>query len=101
MSTQADEDYAKWLTFHQPQLDAIQLPEELRRKLWQKATFEDYDLGNTAKIIKDEEEETTDLMCTKEMQANSDVYLIDHAWTFRYQDALETLRQNAGLVERL
>ena len=32
--TQSDQDYATWLEFHKSQLDAIQLPEELRRKLW-------------------------------------------------------------------
>ena len=34
MSEQANADYAKWLAFHKPQLDAMQLPEPLRRKLW-------------------------------------------------------------------
>ena len=84
MSEQANADYAKWLAFHKPQLDAMQLPEPLRRKLWQKATFEEYDLGTTAKIIKDENTETTDLMCTTNLSAESNVYLIDHAWTFRF-----------------
>ena len=60
------------------------MPEELRRKLWQKLTFEEFDLGTTAKIIKDENTESTDLMCTKALNANSDVFLLDHAWTFRF-----------------
>ena len=51
--------------------------------------------------MKDENTEMTDLMCTKNMAANSDVYLIDHAWTFRFQDALDTLKQNPALIERL
>ena len=101
MTTQADQDFAAWLNFHKPQLDAIQLPESLHRKLWQKLSFEDFDLGSTAKIIKDENTETTDLMCTKNLPANSDVFLIDHAWTFRFQDAIDTLKENPGLVERL
>jgi len=60
------------------------LPEALHRKLWQKVTFEDFDLGSTAKIIKDENTESTDLMSTQDLTANSNVYLIDHAWTFRF-----------------
>lgn len=53
------------------------------------------------KIMKDEGEESTDLMATKPLNANSDVFLIDHAWTFRFQDALDTLKENPALVERL
>jgi len=63
----------------------------LRRKLWQKLTFEDFDLGNTAKIIVDENEERTQLMCTKNLAKDSEVYLIDHAWTFMYNSALGVL----------
>lgn len=79
----------------------MQLPETLHRKLWQKLTFEDFDIGSNAKIIKDENEGTVDLMCTKDMAANSNVFLVDHAWTFRYQDAVDTLKENPALVERL
>ena len=91
-TTQADQDYATWLEFHKSQLDAIQLPEELRRKLWQKCTFEDFDIGSSVKIIKDEEKESTDLMANKAIAKNSNVFLVDHAWTFRFQDALDTLK---------
>lgn len=84
METQADQDFNSWLEFHKPQLDAMSFPEPLRRKLWQKLTFEEFDLGSVAKIIKDENTESTDLMCTVDMPAESNVFLIDHAWTFRY-----------------
>ena len=70
----------------------MSFPEPLRRKLWQKLTFEEFDLGTVAKIIKDENTESTDLMCTVDMPAESNVFLIDHAWTFRYQDAYDTLK---------
>ena len=90
--SQADQDYAVWLEFHGPQLDAMQLPENLKRKLWQKITFEDFDLGSAAKILKDENTDSTVLMCTKELASESDVFLIDHAWTFRFQDAVDTLK---------
>ena len=35
------------------------------------------------------------------MTANSEVYLVDHAWTFRFQDAVDTLKSNPTLIERL
>lgn len=40
-------------------------------------------------------------MATKDMKKESDVYLIDHAWTFQYNDAYNTLLQNEKLIERL
>ena len=99
--TQADKDFMAWHAFHQGQLDAISLPEALRRKLWQKLSFEDFDMGTCAKIIVDENKERTELMATKNLAKDSDVYLIDHAWTFHYQNALSTLLENPQLVERL
>ena len=99
--TQADQDYEKWLEFHKSQLDTIQFPELLRRKLWQKLSFEEFDISSSAKIIIDEEEDRTDLMCTKNLAKESEVFLIDHAWTFRYQDALKTLSENIHLCDRL
>jgi len=35
------------------------------------------------------------------MEKDSDVYLIDHAWTFRQRNAWRTLMDNEKLVERL
>lgn len=40
-------------------------------------------------------------MATKPMAAHSDVFLIDHAWTFQYQQALDTLMGSPALIERL
>ena len=70
----------------------MQLPETLHRKLWHKCSFEEFDIGSAVKIMKDENKDTTDLMCTQNMAANSEVYLVDHAWTFRFQDAVDTLK---------
>lgn len=101
MSTQADKDFNEWMTFHKPQLDAIKLPESLHRKLFQKVKFEDFDIAKIAKIILDQDQERVNLMATKALQKESDVYLIDHAWSFTYQDAAETLLQNETLLNRL
>lgn len=40
-------------------------------------------------------------MAIKEIKKESDVYLIDHAWTFRYEDAPQTLLANEALLARL
>jgi tubulin--tyrosine ligase-like protein 12 len=42
-----------------------------------------------------------DLMAIKPLPTESDVFLIDHAWTFSYQDAFDTLIKNPSLVTRL
>jgi tubulin--tyrosine ligase-like protein 12 len=40
-------------------------------------------------------------MATKALQKDSDVFLVDHAWSFRFQDAASTLLANEKLLERL
>lgn len=84
MSTQADQDFAAWKQFHGPQLAAIKLPESLHRKLWHKLAFEDFDLASSVKMILDEAEDQMNLMAIKPLQKDADVFLIDHAWSFRY-----------------
>ena len=63
--------------------------------------FNDLDLAQSVKIICNEDEEHMDLMAIKAIPTDSDVFLIDHAWTFRYQDAYETLQKNPTLLKRL
>jgi len=42
-----------------------------------------------------EEEEKIELITQESgLKANEDVYLVDHAWTFKYRDAEKTLREN-------
>jgi tubulin--tyrosine ligase-like protein 12 len=101
MTTQADTDYALWLEDHKSQLDTIGLPESLRRKLWQKLAFEDFDIGNVAKILVDENIDRTELVCTADLAKESEVYLVDHAWTFNYADMFDTLSHEPKLLERI
>lgn len=53
------------------------------------------------KIILNQDEDSVDLMMTKPLPKNSDIFIIDHAWSFRYQDAFDTLISNPSLVTRL
>ena len=98
MTTQADTDFAQWKTLHQAQLTSIQLPETLHRKLFQKLMFEDLDLAHAVKIIRNQDDDNVDLMAIKALPKESDVFLIDHAWTFQHQDAFDTLIKNPALV---
>ena len=101
MSDQADIDFAEWKNFHGSQLKAIGLPESLHRILFAKLKFEDYDFSKFVKIIIEEESEQVNVVCIKEIKAASDVFMVDHAWTFKIEDALDTLKNNSKLVERL
>ncbi len=40
-------------------------------------------------------------MATKALQKHQDVFLIDHAWSFQFKDAIDVLAAKPGLVERL
>jgi hypothetical protein len=35
------------------------------------------------------------------MEANADVFLVDHAWTFKHRTIYKELNQNDKLIERL
>ena len=61
-----------------------------------------FDIGNKVKIIVNQEDERVDLVCNaKSLNRNEDVYLIDHAWSFRYREAEPTLRSNDKLLDRM
>jgi hypothetical protein len=69
--------------------------------LFLKLKFADFDLAKAVKIILNQDEDKVDLMMTKNLEKNSDIFLFDHAWSFRYQDAFDTLISNPSLVSRL
>ena len=91
-----------FIAFHGIQLYAVKFPRDLERKLYDKLTNVAFDIGNKVKIMVNEEEERIELVCHGEkIKTNEDVYLIDHAWTFKYRDAEKTLRENEVLLDRL
>ena len=49
----------------------------------------------------DEDNEQMYLRSLKDMKAGADVFLIDHAWTFKQRTAFESLNKNDKLRERL
>ena len=49
-----------------------------------------------------EDEGKVDLVCADDkLSKNEDVYLIDHAWTFKYREAEKYLRDNEKLLTRM
>jgi hypothetical protein len=49
----------------------------------------------------DEDNEQMYLRSLKDMKAGADVFLIDHAWTFKQRSAFESLSKNEKLRQRL
>ncbi|KAL5572343.1 hypothetical protein UlMin_021940 [Ulmus minor] len=93
------DDFAK---VHGLLLTASGLPESLHRKLFEKLSLETFDGGSFFQIEPCEEGRQRRLLLTSESMAKySNVFLIDHAWTFRLSDAHKQLREVPGLAERM
>jgi hypothetical protein len=98
----SDEDFKKFMEFHELQLYGIQFPKSLERKLYDKLKGEVFDIGFKVKIMVDEEEERSELQCQGgSLKKHEDVFLVDHLWTFKQRDAVKALRANDKLLERM
>ena len=52
-------------------------------------------------MVIDEDEEQMCLRAINDMGAGKDVFLIDHAWTFKQRTAYNDLKKHPKLVDRL
>ena len=77
------------------------LPTNLQRKLFNKLKFQDFDAGQSVQMLIDEEDSRMYLRATKELKKEEDVFLIDHAFTFKQRSLYSTLASNEKLTERL
>lgn len=94
------EEFKTFTQTHGTQLDTIGLPQHLRSRLFQKLQKEEFDIGNKVKIIIDPEGLKM-IGSVEKIDEEEDVYLIDHAWTFRYYEAYEFLKSNKKLRYRM
>ncbi|KAI6204143.1 hypothetical protein M3Y94_00637900 [Aphelenchoides besseyi] len=99
--------YEQFLDVHEPQLLASAVPERFWPSLFRKLVDEDLDAGDAFQIIveQDEEGETQSygVRTIKEISADdpNNIFLIDHAWTFRPSTARLALQEVPRLKERL
>lgn len=105
--------YAQFIALHRPQLQVSGVPEKFWRCLFQKVSNEIFDAGNAFSLLLidygDEPREECDpvwtVCVTKEDGISADdpeaVYLIDHAWTFRVDQARSQLNAMPQLVDRM
>uniref|UniRef100_A0ACD5WEV0 Uncharacterized protein n=1 Tax=Avena sativa TaxID=4498 RepID=A0ACD5WEV0_AVESA len=94
------EDFAR---VHQFLLSAAGIPLSLHRRLYRKLADEVFDGGEKFSVEPCEEGRQRRLMLASEtpLGKEADVFLVDHAWSFRLADALKQLREVPGLAERM
>ena len=82
------EDFAR---VHQFLLSAAGIPPSLHRRLYRKLADEVFDGGEKFSVEPCEEGRQRRLVLASEtpLGRESDVFLVDHAWTFRLTDALK------------
>ncbi|KAK4415764.1 Tubulin--tyrosine ligase-like protein 12 [Sesamum alatum] len=94
--------YEDFVKVHGVLLVASGLPQSLHQKLFQKLTTEAFDGGNYFQVEPVEDGRQRRLVLTADfLGKDSDVFLVDHAWTFRLADAYKQLQEVPGLVERM
>ncbi|GFY80492.1 tubulin-tyrosine ligase [Actinidia rufa] len=94
--------YEDFVKVHGVLLAASGLPQPLHRPLFEKLSAETFDGGDFFQVDPAEDGRQRRLILTSEtMAAESDVFLVDHAWTFRLSDARKQLYEVPGLAERM
>ncbi|CAN6290484.1 unnamed protein product [Urochloa humidicola] len=94
------EDFAR---VHAYLLAASGIPPSLHERLYRKLADEVFDGGEVFAVEPCEEGRQRRLVLAAEepLGRESDVFLVDHAWSFRLSDALKQLREVPGLAERM
>ncbi|EOY30254.1 hypothetical protein QUC31_020351 [Theobroma cacao] len=96
------ETYEDFVKVHGLLLAASGLPQSLHRKLFEKLTSETFDGGAYFEIEPCEDGRQRRLLLTSDtMPKDSNVFLVDHAWTFRLPDAYKQLQEVPGLAQRM
>nr|AAO13468.1 Hypothetical protein [Oryza sativa Japonica Group] len=94
------EDFAR---VHAYLLAASGIPPSLHQRLYRKLADEVFDGGEAFSVEPCEGGRQRRLVLAAEwtLGRESDVFLVDHAWSFRLSDALKQLREVPGLAERM
>ncbi|XP_058812359.1 tubulin--tyrosine ligase-like protein 12 [Topomyia yanbarensis] len=106
-------EYDIFLATHKPQLLASGVPELFWPELFRKLKHQVFDAGESFSLLyvdyddneRSEEDPIWTVAVTKEGGVRADnpceIYLIDHAWTFRTDNARQLLNEHPPLVNRL
>ncbi|CAE5964467.1 unnamed protein product [Arabidopsis arenosa] len=96
------ESFDDFVKVHGILLAASGLPSKLYPRLFHKLASDTFDGGDYFQIESSEDDRRRRLLLTSQsMPKDSDVFLVDHAWTFRLPDAYKQLKEIPGLAERM
>lgn len=96
---QSFDDFVK---VHGVLLAAAGIPQSLHRLLFQKLSSDTFDGGRYFQIEPLDDGRQRRLLFTSNfMDKHSNLFLVDHAWTFRLSDAYKQLCEVPGLAERM
>lgn len=94
--------FEDFVSVHGILLAASGIPKSLHFKLFQKLSSETFDGGNFFQIEPCQDGLQRRLVSMSEYLAKeSDLFLVDHAWTFRLSDAPKQLQEVPGLAQRM
>uniref|UniRef100_A0A2P2LZM1 Uncharacterized protein MANES_03G040400 n=1 Tax=Rhizophora mucronata TaxID=61149 RepID=A0A2P2LZM1_RHIMU len=96
------ETYEDFVKVHGLLLASSGLPTSLYGRLFEKLSREEFDGGSHFQVEPCEERRQRRLVFTSQsMPMESDIFLVDHAWSFRLSDAYQQLQEVPGLAERM
>ncbi|CAD5211116.1 unnamed protein product [Bursaphelenchus okinawaensis] len=101
-----DYTYEQFVEVHEPQLRTSAVPELFWPSLFEKLKNEDFDAGKFFQIIVEENEtdgNNYSVIALEDIKADDgkSIFLIDHCFTFRLNNARDILKQVPGFKERL
>ena len=82
-------------------MNGVPVTKELAQDLFAKLSFENFDAGESFQLMEDPGSKCFRLVATRNIQANSTPFLVDHAFSFRYRDLRNNLIKNEDLRRRL
>nr|GLL20714.1 tubulin--tyrosine ligase-like protein 12 [Ipomoea trifida] len=98
----AIQSYDDFIKVHGVLLASSGIPQKLHPLLFQKLAAEAFDAGHHFQIEPVEDGNQRRLLFTPDFMAKeSNLFLVDHAWTFRLSDAYKQLQEVPGLAERM
>ncbi|CAJ0580749.1 unnamed protein product, partial [Mesorhabditis spiculigera] len=93
--------YEDFLSAHKAQLLSASVPERFWIPLFEKLTKEVFDAGEHFQVINDEGNYEVVATSQIDHKIGNNIFLVDHAWTFRPADARNELENIPGLLERM
>ncbi|XP_035207243.1 tubulin--tyrosine ligase-like protein 12 isoform X1 [Stegodyphus dumicola] len=106
--------YKEFVSVHEKQLLSLSIPQSKWRILHYKLSESIFDAGNdfaySQEVFVDDPEEKKNsdsyhwrvyTKCSMDPNDDEHIYLIDHAWTYTYENARKSLMENEKLIDRM